>query len=109
MKFLGDGPDSLESPSQQSAKVAQQAWAGDTHAFKRRFMGARQNPAFIGHTGRKRSERDKVTAYFDHPLVLLDFLGNNVAKDAAFFLLVVISSGAQFIKHASRHERSRGQ
>src|SRR2546430_17165753 len=36
--------------------------------------------------------------------ILLKFLRNDVAKNAAFLLLEVITSGSQLIEHATRHE-----
>ena len=60
------------------------AGPGKSEALERGFMGARKNPGLIGHARRVRTERDEVAAHFDDALVLLQFLGNDVAEDAAF-------------------------
>ena len=72
-------------------------------------MGARQDPGFVGHARRVRAQRDEVAAQLDHAQVLLHFLRNDVAENAALLLLEVFAAGAQFVEHAAGHESGRGQ
>src|SRR6266849_6635869 len=79
-------------------------WPGHTETLKGGFVDARNDPGFVRYAWGVRTERDKVTPHFDHPLVLLQLLGNDVAKDAAFFGFEIIPASAQFIEHPARYE-----
>src|SRR5262249_19309548 len=88
VKFLSDGTDTLLSMPQEAGEVADSTCFGKTRAFKRRPMSARQYPGFIGHTRGVRTNRDIVAAQFQHAQSLPLFLPYDVAKHAAFLLLV---------------------
>src|SRR2546423_15682803 len=72
-------------------------------------MASRHDPGFIGNPRRVGTQRNKVATHFQHTLVLLKFLRNDVAEDAAFLLLEVIAPSPQLIEHAARHESGRSE
>src|SRR5438270_5704267 len=72
-------------------------------------MRARQNPGFIGHARSIRTKSDIIATNLHDPLVLAFFLRDDVAEDAAFFLVEIIAAGAQLVKDAAGNERSAGQ
>ena len=72
-------------------------------------MASRHDPGFIGNPRRVRAQGNKVASHFQHALILLQFLRNDVAEDTAFLLLEVIAAGSQLIEHAPRHEGGRGE
>src|SRR5712692_2831649 len=72
-------------------------------------MASRHDPGFIGNPRRVRAQGNKVATHFQHTLVLLKFLRNDVAEDAAFLLLEIIAPGSQLIEHSARHESGRSE
>ena len=72
-------------------------------------MSTRKDPGFVGHPRRIRTQRNEIASHFDHPQVLLQFLGNNVAEHAAFLGLEVVAAGAQLVEHTPGHESGRSE
>ena len=91
MKFVGHGANSLQGAAQTAHQDrAQAARTAEAEALESGIMSARKDPGFVGHARRIRTKRNEVAAHFEHPLVLLQLLGNNVAEDAAFFRFEVV-------------------
>src|SRR5205809_5915390 len=70
-------------------------------------MASGHDPGFIRNARCVWTEGNKVATHFQHTLVLLKFLRNDIAEDAAFLLLEVIASCSQLIEHAPRHKGGR--
>src|SRR5579863_6929024 len=102
---LRNGRQSAQETSEKRAKRKEILGAG---RFEFVIMAARQNPSFKGHARSIRAEGDVVALRIDYALLLLFFLAQNVAKNAAVALAKPIARGAQFIKHAARNESGRG-
>ena len=90
------------------ARSARLLTRGRTGAFEGGFVGARENPGFVGNAGSEGAERDVVATDFHDAHVLLFFLRDNVAENATLLALVVVAAGAQFVEHAARNEGSSG-
>ncbi len=103
VKVLADVADAGEGATQQSGQVIQIV-ALERSAFERRFMRARQNPSFIRHARRIGTVRDVVAARLNHARLLLLFLGDDVAQNAALLLREIIAGGPQFVEHATGNE-----
>src|SRR5437868_2211563 len=72
-------------------------------------MRARDDPGFVGHARRIGTAGNVLTAALHNADLLLLFLRQNIAEDATLLALVVLAPGPQFIKHAARHKRGRGE
>src|SRR5579885_1991232 len=72
-------------------------------------MHAGEDPGFVGDARGIRAESNVVAAQFEHAQALALFLSDDVAEDAALFLLVVVAAGAQFVQHAAGNESRGGQ
>jgi hypothetical protein len=60
-------------------------------------VGLWENPGLVRYPRGVWAARDKVSADFNHPLLLVQFLLQNIAHNAAFFALEIISRRTQFI------------
>src|SRR5580698_6703743 len=72
-------------------------------------MAARHDPGFIGDARRIGTEGRIVSANFNDAQALTLLLRQYVAKNAAFFALVIIARGSEFVEHASRYESGRSE
>src|SRR5438477_2050896 len=109
MKFFCHGADSMQSSTQEGRQIAQVARAAEHETLKRSLMSARQEPGFIGHARSIGTQRHKVTPHLEHAHILIYFLGDDVAKYAAFFGGEVIPPGPQLIEHTAWDERCRSK
>ncbi len=73
-------------------------------AFERGFMGARENPGFVGNARSVGTQGNVVSAGFEHAEGLALFLAEDVAEHAALFGDEVFASCAQFVKYAARNK-----
>ncbi len=106
---LRNGADALQGTPLQGPEIAQRARPILGEALESRFVGAGQNPGFVRHAWSVRAKRDEIAASLQDTQVLLHLLRNDVAENAALFLLEVFAAGAQFIKHAAWDKGGRGE
>ena len=109
MEFFGDGTDALQDAAQQDAEVANATGLRETCALEGGVVHAWQDPGFVRHAGRVRTEGDVVATHFDDAQALPLFLPDDVAEHATFFLLVVVPAGTQFVQHTARDEGGGGE
>src|SRR6266550_5292550 len=91
------------------AQIAHAAGTGQSETLEGSIMALRHDPGFIRNSWRVRTQTNKVATHFQHTLILLKFLRNDVAEDAAFLLFEVIASGSQLVEHTPRHESGRSE
>src|SRR4051812_19944693 len=77
--------------------------------LKRCFMCLRKYPYLVRRPRRIRTARDKIADLFDDPAALPQLLRQDVAKDAALFLAVIVLARAKLVQHSPRDERARRQ
>src|SRR5690348_5648484 len=77
--------------------------------LERGIVSAGKYPGFVRRPRSIRTGSNKISANLDDARAGGSFLRKNVAKNATFFLVVVIEPGAKFIKHSARNECGRGQ
>src|SRR5437868_5067687 len=105
MKFGSYGSNPLQCAPQQRSQVAHARRPAKTEPLEGGFMAAWNDPGLVRHARRIRTEGDKVTPHFQQTPILIQFLGNDVAKYAAFLGFEVVSAGTQFIEHPAWDER----
>ena len=74
---------------------------GQRRVLEASVVGTRENPGFIRSPGSIRAGGDKVPANLDDALSARSLLREDVTKDAALLLPVIVKSGAQLIKDAA--------
>src|SRR6266496_403471 len=67
-------------------------------------MCARRDPGLVGGARSVRTRGDEVPPHFNNPSPTRGLLGQNVAENTAFLLMVVVETCPQFVKHAARDE-----
>src|SRR4051812_10603263 len=72
-------------------------------------MRLRKDPYLVRRARSVRTARHKIADRLNDPASLPQLLRQDVAKNAAFFLAVVILPGAKLVQHAPRDERAGGQ
>src|SRR5208283_5280265 len=75
------------------------------HALEIGLVAARSDPGFIRHTRRIGATGNVVATHLDDSKLLILFLLQDVAEDAALLYLVVLPRGPQLVQHAPRHKR----
>src|SRR5438876_652677 len=78
-------------------------------ALERCVMSAAEDPGLIRRASSVGTKRHEITPRFNQALTAAHLLGENVAEHAALFLLEVVESGTQLVKHAPRNEGGGGQ
>ena len=87
-------PQLLEMGALEPITQRLDAWPGKAETFESGFMSARNDPGFVRYAGRIGTQRDEIAPHFEDPLVLLQFLRNDIAEHAAFFGFEIVPSGA---------------
>src|SRR3954463_12396218 len=77
--------------------------------LERCFMRLRQGPYLVRSARGIRTARHEISRCLDDPASLPQFLHQDVAKNAALFLVVVILPRAKLVQHPPRNERARRQ
>ena len=82
---------------------------GECVVFEGSVVGPRENPSLVRIARSISAGNHEISANFDDALSARGFLREDVAKNAAFLLFVVVKAGAQFVKDATGNERCRGE
>src|SRR5947209_5215552 len=72
-------------------------------------MRLRQDPNLVRRARSVRATRNEIAHSLDDPVSLPQLLHQNVAKNAALFLAVVILTCSKLMQNPPWHERARGQ
>src|ERR1022692_389160 len=104
MEAFRDGADALERAAEECGEIGPQARLRQSGALEGRFVVAGHDPGFVGDARGVGSEGDIIAASLDHAGSLTLLLSKNVAEDAAFLGLKILTASPQLVEHAARYK-----